>query len=53
MPWEDLEPIFRPKTVHMGVMRVDPEKCTRPRGSKCQYCWDNCRNMELTQFHKF
>jgi len=42
MPWEDLEPIFRPETVHMGVMAVDPEKCTRPRGSKCQFCWDNC-----------
>ena len=42
MPWEDLKPIFRPETVHMGVMRVDPEKCTRPRGSKCQFCWDNC-----------
>jgi nitroreductase/Fe-S-cluster-containing hydrogenase component 2 len=42
MPWEDLEPIFRPETVHMGRMSADPEKCTRPRGSKCQFCWDNC-----------
>lgn len=37
MPWEDLKPIFRPETVHMGVMQVDPEKCTN-----CGLCIDNC-----------
>jgi nitroreductase/ferredoxin len=42
MPWEDYEPLFRPKGVHMGVMQADPKKCTRPRGSSCQFCWDNC-----------
>jgi nitroreductase/Fe-S-cluster-containing hydrogenase component 2 len=42
MPWEDLESIFRPKTAHMGRMTVDPTKCTRPRGSHCQLCFDNC-----------
>jgi len=42
MPWEDLESIFRPKTAHMGVMTVDPTKCTRPRGSHCQLCFENC-----------
>lgn len=42
MPWEDVEPVFRPRGVHMGVMAADPEKCTRPRGSSCQFCWDNC-----------
>jgi nitroreductase/Fe-S-cluster-containing hydrogenase component 2 len=42
MPWEDLKAIFRPETVHMGAMRADPEKCTRPRGSDCRLCLDNC-----------
>jgi nitroreductase/NAD-dependent dihydropyrimidine dehydrogenase PreA subunit len=37
MPWEDLRPIFRPETVHMGVMTVDREKCT-----KCGLCLENC-----------
>jgi nitroreductase/NAD-dependent dihydropyrimidine dehydrogenase PreA subunit len=37
MPWEDVEAIFRPKTVHMGVMEVDPEKC-----DKCGLCLENC-----------
>jgi nitroreductase/NAD-dependent dihydropyrimidine dehydrogenase PreA subunit len=37
MPWEDLKPIFRPETVHMGVMAVDKEKCT-----KCGLCIENC-----------
>ena len=37
MPWEDLKTIFRPKTVHMGVMKVDPEKCTH-----CGLCLVNC-----------
>lgn len=42
MAWEDVESIFRPRTAHMGVMRVDPEKCTRTRGSNCQLCFLNC-----------
>lgn len=42
MPWEDVEQIFRPQNVHMGVLTVDSEKCTRPRGSSCQLCLDNC-----------
>ncbi len=42
MPWEDVKHVFRPETVHMGVMRVDPEKCTRPRGSDCRLCFENC-----------
>jgi len=37
MPWEDLEPMFRPQTVHMGVMKADPEKCT-----SCGLCILNC-----------
>jgi len=35
--WEELEPMFRPKNVHMGVMKADPEKCTQ-----CGLCLDNC-----------
>jgi nitroreductase/NAD-dependent dihydropyrimidine dehydrogenase PreA subunit len=42
MPWEDVKQVFRPQTVQMGVMTVDVEKCTRPRGSKCQLCLENC-----------
>ena len=42
MPWEDLEKIFRPEGVHLGVMKSDAKKCTRTRGSSCQLCWDNC-----------
>jgi nitroreductase/Fe-S-cluster-containing hydrogenase component 2 len=42
MPWEDVKEVFRPETVHMGVMTVDAEKCTRPRGSHCQLCFENC-----------
>jgi nitroreductase/NAD-dependent dihydropyrimidine dehydrogenase PreA subunit len=42
MPWEDVKSVFRPETVHMGAMKVDPEKCTRPRGSSCQLCLENC-----------
>lgn len=51
MPWEDVKAVFRPEGVHMGVMRSDPEKCTRPRGSACQLCWDNCpfRAWELVE----
>lgn len=37
MPWESVEPIFRPKGVHMGVMKVDAEKCTG-----CGLCILNC-----------
>lgn len=39
LTWEDLEPIARPKpgTVHMGVMKADPEKCTH-----CSLCLLNC-----------
>ncbi|MDY6917506.1 MAG: nitroreductase family protein [Chloroflexota bacterium] len=37
MPWEDLEPMFRPTGVHMGVMKADPEKCTG-----CGLCILNC-----------
>jgi nitroreductase/NAD-dependent dihydropyrimidine dehydrogenase PreA subunit len=35
----------------MGVMRADPKKCTRPRGSSCQLCWENCpvRAWELVE----
>ncbi|MBL7174213.1 MAG: nitroreductase family protein [Desulfobacteraceae bacterium] len=35
--WEELEPMFRPKNVHMGVMEVDPDKC-----NQCGLCLDNC-----------
>jgi nitroreductase/ferredoxin len=51
MPWEDLEKVFRPEGVHMGIMKSDPKKCTRTRGSSCQLCWDNCpfRAWELTE----
>jgi nitroreductase/NAD-dependent dihydropyrimidine dehydrogenase PreA subunit len=42
MPWEDVKEIFRPESVHMGVMTVDAERCTRPRGSSCQLCFENC-----------
>ena len=37
MAWEDLEPIFRPENVHLGVMAVDKEKCT-----SCGLCLENC-----------
>jgi nitroreductase/NAD-dependent dihydropyrimidine dehydrogenase PreA subunit len=37
MPWEDMKPILRPETVHMGEMRVDRDKCT-----KCGLCIQNC-----------
>lgn len=37
MPWEDLEPIFRPQTVHMGLMVSDPELC-----DACKLCIENC-----------
>jgi nitroreductase/Fe-S-cluster-containing hydrogenase component 2 len=42
MPWEDVKQVFRPETAHMGVMKVDPERCTRPRGSRCRLCSENC-----------
>jgi alkylation response protein AidB-like acyl-CoA dehydrogenase/nitroreductase/NAD-dependent dihydropyrimidine dehydrogenase PreA subunit len=35
--WEELEPMFRPKGVHMGVMKADAEKCTQ-----CGLCLENC-----------
>jgi len=35
--FEDLKPIFRPAGVHPGIMKVDPEKCT-----KCGLCIENC-----------
>ena len=39
MLWEDLKPLVRPEpgTVHMGVMKVEHEKCT-----KCGLCIQNC-----------
>ena len=37
MDWEELRPIFRPETVHMGVMKVDTEDC-----NKCGLCIQNC-----------
>jgi nitroreductase/NAD-dependent dihydropyrimidine dehydrogenase PreA subunit len=37
MAWEDVRDILRPEGVHMGVMRVDPEKCTG-----CGLCIKNC-----------
>ncbi len=39
LTWEDIEPIMRPEpgTVHMGVMKVDAEKCTH-----CGLCIQNC-----------
>ena len=37
MTWEELEPMFRPTGVHMGVMEVDAEKCTH-----CGLCLENC-----------
>ncbi len=37
MPWEDLKLIFRPQTVHMGVMRVNEEEC-----NNCGLCIENC-----------
>ena len=38
MTWEkDLKQIFRPDDVHMGTMKVDPEKCTG-----CGLCIENC-----------
>jgi nitroreductase/NAD-dependent dihydropyrimidine dehydrogenase PreA subunit len=38
MTWEkDLKEIFRPEGVHMGTMKVDPDKCTG-----CGLCVQNC-----------
>jgi alkylation response protein AidB-like acyl-CoA dehydrogenase/NAD-dependent dihydropyrimidine dehydrogenase PreA subunit len=37
MTWEELKPMFRPETVHMGVMKADAEKCTH-----CGLCLENC-----------
>lgn len=35
--WSELEAVFRPKDVHMGVMEADPEKCT-----SCGLCIETC-----------
>jgi len=37
MTWEKLKPMFRPETAHMGVMKVDEERCTG-----CGLCIWNC-----------
>ena len=37
LSWKDLEPMFRPKGVHMGVMQCDVELCTQ-----CGLCIENC-----------
>jgi len=37
MSWEDVKAIFRPETVHLGVMAIDKENCT-----KCGLCIENC-----------
>ena len=37
LKWGELEEIFRPKDVHMGVLKADPEKCTH-----CGLCIENC-----------
>jgi len=44
--WSELEAIFRPKDVHMGLLEVDPEKCTH-----CGLCIENClfRSWEMDE----
>ena len=37
LTWDDVEPIFRPKGVHMGVMEIDPGVC-----NQCGNCIANC-----------
>jgi len=37
MAWENAKPILRPEGVHMGVMKVDKDKCTA-----CGLCIQNC-----------
>lgn len=37
MTWEELEPMFRPTGVHMGMMKADAKKCTH-----CGLCLENC-----------
>jgi len=37
MTWEELKPMFRPENAHMGVMKVDEERCTG-----CGLCIWNC-----------
>ncbi len=51
MPLEDIDTILRPEGVHIGVMTVDPKRCTRPRGSSCQLCYENCpaRSWEIVE----
>jgi nitroreductase/NAD-dependent dihydropyrimidine dehydrogenase PreA subunit len=34
---EELKPIVRPEGVHLGVMKIDPDKCTH-----CGLCIENC-----------
>jgi nitroreductase/NAD-dependent dihydropyrimidine dehydrogenase PreA subunit len=39
MPWDEVKYILRPNMddIHMGVMKVDKEKC-----NKCELCMQNC-----------
>ncbi|MBT4265596.1 MAG: 4Fe-4S binding protein [Deltaproteobacteria bacterium] len=37
LTWEEVEPIFRPKGVHMGIMEFDADVC-----SQCGNCILNC-----------
>lgn len=37
LAWEEMEPIFRPKGVHMGVMQIDADLCVQ-----CGNCILNC-----------
>jgi len=37
MAWEDVKPILRPDSVHMGVMTADKDACT-----SCGLCLQNC-----------
>jgi nitroreductase/NAD-dependent dihydropyrimidine dehydrogenase PreA subunit len=47
MEWETLQEIVRPKEVHPGVMKVDPDKCTN-----CGLCIENCpfKCLEMDDF---
>jgi nitroreductase/NAD-dependent dihydropyrimidine dehydrogenase PreA subunit len=37
MEWDKLQEIVRPKEVHPGIMKVDPDSC-----ASCGLCVDNC-----------
>lgn len=37
MQWEQARPILRPENVHMGMMAIDEDMCT-----KCGLCVENC-----------